>query len=355
MINLDDLKAITTVDKSSMLGLLDDFPSQCEEAVRIGRDFESHHDSSQIHSIVISGLGGSAIGGDILKCLLEQKIKIPVIVNRSYDLPNFVSENTLVFTVSYSGNTEETISVFKQALKSKAKIIALTSGGVLGELSRKHKVGCITVPEGLIPRACLGYLFFPLLIVLQNMGILTENISADISESVSVLEKIRLNLAAKVPIKDNQAKQLAIKLFNCVPVIYGSSSITGAISLRWSNQINENAKTYAVHNIFPELNHNEIMAWKTLEKFTSGFHVVILQDIDDIDRIKKRIKITKDIISPKVSGISELYTQGNSLLARLLSLIYMGDFVSFYLAILYGVDPTPIPEIDLLKKELTKP
>ncbi len=355
MINLDDLKTINNIDKSSMLGLIDNFPSQCEEAVKIGMDFERYQVSSHINTIVISGLGGSAIGGDILKRFMEQKIKIPIIVNRSYDLPNFVNENTLIFTVSYSGNTEETISVFNKALKSNARIIALTSGGALAELSRKHNVPCITIPEGLPPRASLAYLFFPLLIFLQNSGILTGDIFPDINEAIDVLKETRLNFVASQPIKYNQAKQLAIKLFNRVPVIYGSCSLTGAISLRWRNQINENAKTFAIHNIFPEINHNEIMAWATLERFTSGFYVVILQDKDDIDRIKKRIKITKDMISSKVSGISELYSQGNSILARLFSLIYMGDFVSFYLAILYGIDPIPTPEIDLLKRELSKP
>lgn len=352
-INLDDSKVVKAGDPGKMLEALWNLPEQCEKALEIGRKMNMPAEYRTAANIVVTGLGGSAIGGDFLRVFAGSRLSIPVIVNRDYNLPKFVDEKTLLFAVSYSGNTEETLSAYSQAHEKGAKIIALTNGGKLRQRAEKDGYPVIVVPAGISPRAATGYLLIPTLAVLEKLGLLGD-LSKEIDEVITVIKNAREKLNPEVPVSKNPAKQLAQKLFNKLPVIWAAGGNTEVVATRWKGQINENSKAPAYWNVFPELNHNEIVGFEEPAGMLQNLEVVILRDIEDHPRVKQRMDISTDIIKNIVSGISEIWSEGEGQLARMFSLTYTGDFVSVYLAVLYGIDPTPVKNIDYLKNKLAE-
>ncbi len=319
------------IDGSNMLKVIEDFPQQCKTALELPKGMSV---SGKFSNIVVCGMGGSGIGGDILKIYMRNS-KIPLFVVRDYKVPNFVDENSLVFAVSYSGNTEETLSAFKDALNKKAKIIAITSGGKLSEVAKK----VIKVPAGLQPRAALAYLFFPVLGVLNNSNIIDVN-NNEIAEMLNVLDNTNEFKAV--------GKAIAGKSQNKTPLIY-ASELLGAVAYRWKTQFNENSKIAAFYHVFSEMNHNEIAGYQTMTK--DKFIAIFIRDKFDNDRIKKRMDVTKEIISTRVD-VECIETKGEHLLSRIFSGIYYGDFASYYLALANKIDPTPVNVIENLKKKL---
>jgi glucose/mannose-6-phosphate isomerase len=332
--------------------LLVDFPKQVENAVKIGSKFKQAYNKSQIDSIVITGLGGSAIGGDLLRSYLSVESEIPFQVNRHYFMPEFVNERTLVVVSSYSGNTEETIAAHADAKKRKAKILCISSGGQTAASAEKFKQPLITIPKGLPPRAALGYSFFPTLIALSKMKLIRPK-DSDIAETLSLLrKKSKIYSSLK---NNNVALQLAKQLYMKLPVIYSAADRFDIVNLRWRGQIAENAKQLAFGHVLPEMNHNELVGWKVLRRIMEEeIAVVFLRDKDDHPRVKLRMEITKGVIEQYASKVIEIQSEGKSVLARMFSLIYLGDWTSYYLAILNGIDPTPVKVIDYLKNELGK-
>ena len=313
-----------------MLQVIKDFPKQCREALGLPKGISA---SGKINNIVIAGMGGSAMGGDLLKIYLSNT-NIPVYVNRDYKVPNFVDENSLVFAVSYSGNTEETLSALNAAKEKKAQIIGITSGGKLSEECEK----VVNIPSGLQPRAALGYLFFPMLGILHNTNIIRVK-NDELNEMMDILKQTdKFN---------EQGEELSKKLKEKIPIIYASEAL-GAIAFRWKTQINENAKMPAFYNVFSEMNHNEIAGYKSMDH---KFSVVMILDKNDNDRVKKRMNICKEIMEEYVE-VEEVETQGESLLARMFSAIYLGDYVSYYMALWNRVDPSPVDIIEGMKKKL---
>ena len=354
MRSLDDLKLIKKYDKSGMLETIESFPIQCEDAKNIGSALRLP-DTYRIpyHNIVCAGLGGSAAGADILRAYLWKEAKVPLFVNRNYILPAFVDERTLVVVSSYSGDTEETISAYRAARKRRAKVVAITSNGLLRKLAGKENILVIPIPKGLQPRCAIGYLFFPVLMLLSKI-MLVKNKARDIDETIKVLDEIKRNKAGfDVPEKKNIAKQIASSLYNKYPVIYASQDYMDCAVTRWRAELAENAKTLSSGHLFPEMNHNEIVGWENPQKALKNFIAVILRDSLDHPRISKRMDITKKIIDREGARVIEVSSLGRSRLARILSLIYIGDFVSFYLAILNRTDPTPVERIAYLKKALS--
>ena len=349
--NLDNLKDIEKYDKEDMARLLADFPDQCSRAIEIALQ-SSLPSYKKIDKILVCGMGGSGIGGEILKSVIEPELRIPLVVNKNYSLPEFVDSKTLVSFVSYSGNTEETLSAYREAAKKKAKMVAITTGGRLGRLAKRDKVPIISIPPGLPPRASLGYLFFSLLITLERLG-LVKSKKRECQETLRLLKDLRKEFSLSSKVSSNQAKRIALKLHKNLPLIYTSPTLS-PVGLRWKGQLSENSKVLAFSNTFPELNHNEIVGWRCLPGILKRCYLIILRDKYDSPRIKKRIEITSKIIRGKACGLDFLYSRGKSLLARLFSLIYLGDWVSYYLAILNRIDPTPVEAIDYLKKELAK-
>jgi len=319
------------IDKSNMLEVLDSFPQQCKDALTLPRGITA---KGEVTSIVICGMGGSAIGGDLLKTYCSNT-KLPVFVSRDYKVPEFVDNYTLVFAVSYSGNTEETLSSFHDAKKKGAQIIAITSGGELAKAAEK----VIKIPSGLQPRAALGYLFFPMMGVLYNSNLIDVK-NTDLNEVLALLNQ-------KEGIK-SIAEELAKKIEGKIPLIY-SSELLKPVAYRFQTQINENAKYPAFHSAFSEMNHNEINAFRAMER--SRFIAILLKDENDHPKIKRRMDVCKKIMEDHIN-VEEVKVKGSSLLARMFYTIYISDYTSYYLALRERIDPTPVEVIEWLKKQL---
>lgn len=342
---------ICRLDTTGMLAALEGLPVQCTSACwDLARQVELP-EIEAISNIVVTGLGGSAIGGDLLRVYAADKVSVPITVNRDYGLPKFVGPDTLVFAVSYSGNTEETVSAYEEARTKGASIIVISTGGKLGELAQRDRVPLIGVPCGISPRAATGFLFIPTLRILQRLGILPD-ITDEIVEMVDYLKEMRKTLGPEAKEEINPAKQLARKLHNKIPVIWGSTGTTEVVAQRWKGQINENAKAPAYWNVLPELNHNEIVGFQFPLEILKKIHVVFLRDERDHPRVHRRMEITREVIKDVVDGCTEVWASGNGVLSRLYSHIYTGDYTSVYLAALYGIDPGPVKVIDYLKREL---
>ncbi|MBI4115883.1 MAG: bifunctional phosphoglucose/phosphomannose isomerase [Candidatus Omnitrophica bacterium] len=343
------------LDRSHMVNLLRNFSKQVEDAIQIGEGSEVPRSiGKNVDKILFVGMGGSAIGGDVIRSLFSAESSLAIGVSRHYDLPKFIDSKTLCIFSSYSGNTEETLSAFRQGLKKKLKSVIMTSGGELGNLSKRFSIPWIKIPQGFPPRTALGYSVFPVLRLLANLKLYKWNVRA-IRETVSLLGTLgNKKYAPEIPFQSNPAKQLAKELWNRFVVIYAGAELLDSAALRFRNQIEENAKAIASHHILPEMNHNEILGWKFPEQVISACACVFLKDSKDHERIKLRFKITEDILAKQGVHSLEIRSQGESRLARLFSTIHLGDWVSYYLALLYEIDPTPVVVIESLKRQLAK-
>jgi glucose/mannose-6-phosphate isomerase len=342
---------IFAIDMANMYSLIKRFPDQAAEAIKIGTNAKVKLSVRSIENIVLCGLGGSAIGGDLLKSYLAGELRVPFLVNRNYTLPKFVGKNSLVIISSYSGNTEETTTAFREAIKRRAKILCISSGGDVAKQAKKRKIPLISIPGGLPPRAALGYSFFPLLITLGKLGLI-KNKSREINEALALLREKSDEYGNPEP-SSNKAFQLAEQLRGRVGIVYSSTERFDAVATRWRGQIAENGKSLMFGHVLPEMNHNELVGWKKLTEQMREMQVMFLRDEEDHSRVKVRMDITKGVIAEHTQHITEVWSEGTSLLARMLSLVYLGDWVSFYLSILHGVDPTPVKVIDYLKHELS--
>ncbi len=335
-----------------MMGYLYELPDQFQNSLGLKFDFIEQY-KKVYRNVVVTGLGGSAIGGDILRNYAAKQASIPVVVNRDYNLPAFVGPDTLVFAVSYSGNTEETLEAYQKAVNRGADVIVLSSGGKLSEYARRDNKAVIQVPTGFVPRAAAAWLFAPVVLLLGQMGILS-GIEDEIKETVEILKQLRESLNPTLDVPINIARVIAGKTRGNFPVIWGTTGVSEVAAQRWKAQINENAKSPAYYNVFPELNHNEIVGFEVPQDLLRRQVYIILRDNGDNERIKKRIEISKTIIKDQVKHIIEVSSRGESYLARVFSLIYVGDYASVYLALEYGINPTPVKMIDYLKEQLAK-
>jgi glucose/mannose-6-phosphate isomerase len=355
MIGLDSLSAVLKYDRSGMASVIEGFPRQCRDAEKIGL-LSDIPDSfkRKYRNIVCAGMGGSAIGADIARSYTADESRTPIFVNRNYKLPAFVGKDSLVIVSSYSGNTEETVSAFKDAAAKGARIILITCGGVLKDLAGRRPIPVVIVPPGLQPRAAIGYSFFTLITVLSRIGVISDK-RKDIKEAIKGLEELErtdIGLAVRAP--KNLAKNIARNIYSKIPVIYSQAGHLDALTTRWKGQFAENAKTIAFANLFPEMTHNEIVGWECPEKALKDLVVIMLRDRGDNPRVAKRMDIVKKIVSGLGVKVIEVNSRGKGLLSRVFSLIYIGDYVSYYLAILNRRDPTPVERIAYLKKEMAK-
>jgi len=344
---------IKDIDKSDMLGKLERFPNQIMEIINTAKAFDiSKLESFRPSKIIIIGMGGSAIGGDILAELLAHETNIPILTVRDYIAPITADKGTLVFACSYSGNTEETLSILHEVKDRGCKIIGITSGGKLKEFCESNELQVLKIPTGLPPRAAVAYLFFPMLIILEKLDLIRE--FKEIPELVRVLNEMGDELKPSVPVDQNRGKQIAKKLSKSIPYIYGHTYLN-IIARRWQNQLNENSKVLAFSSGFPEMNHNEIVGWvRGYSNLNKKFIVVFLRSADEHPRINKRLKLTIKMLAQKASDIIEVEARGANRLTRMFTTLYLGDYVSLYLALIRGIDPTPVKPIDFLKKKLNE-
>ncbi len=343
---------ISRIDRSNMFSLLRDFPSQVREALIIGANADIRLRTTGIRHIVVCGLGGSAIGGDLLRSYLATDLRIPFSVNRTYTLPKYVGPETLVIISSYSGNTEETNAAHREALKRKAKILCISSNGTTEKLAVRARSPFIKIPGGLPPRAALAYSFFPLLLALTRLGFIKSR-QKEIKETLALLDA-KAGQYTSSDQTTNPAYLLAERLKHRITICYSSTERFDTVNTRWRGQIAENGKSLAFGHVLPEMNHNELVGWKVLEREMREMQVIFLRDKEDHPRVQMRMGITSEVLARYTDRVTEVWSEGDGLLARLFSLIYLGDWVSYYLAILHGEDPTPVAVIDYLKTSLAR-
>jgi glucose/mannose-6-phosphate isomerase len=316
---------------TTMLEALETFHAQIPEATVLAGNITV---PKEINEVLVVGMGGSAMPGDILKCYKHKDLKVYGI--RDYTLPNWVSEKTALFFISYSGTTEETITALEEAVTKKLKPIVIASGQKLIELAKQHNLSFIQVPTGLQPRMALGYQTISVIKVLENSGILSQN--RDIEETT-----VALKSAPKA-----EAAQIANKLKQKIPVIYASESMF-CLARIWKIQINENSKTSSWWNKIPEMSHNEINGFLKTNK---DYIFVFIEDVDDHPRTKKRMKIIKQILQEKDMQTIDVKTVGKNRLTRIFSCLYLGAWVSYFLALANNVDPNPVEMVENLKKKM---
>lgn len=345
---LDNTAALARIDSHNTRAVLQDFPKQCRSAATL--PLVTSRPLARPRAVIVAGMGGSAAGGDVLSACAAERVDVPVLVHRGYGLPALVGPDDLVVVISYSGETVETLSAAATALERRCAVVAITAGGRLGALARRHELPSVTLPGGLMPRMAFGYLFFPLLAVLRAAD-LTVAKDAEIEEALTGLDALTAECAPASPVDANEAKRLALALPDRLPVIYGGPA-TGAAAYRWKTDLEENAKTFAVAGAVPEMNHNEIEVWGN--RVVQPLHVVLLRDAQEPADIARRFTLLRELIAAQ-AGLSEAWARGTSSLARQLSLIALGQWTSFYLAMLRGVDPWAVPTLEAFKARLVEP
>jgi glucose/mannose-6-phosphate isomerase len=350
MINLDDLSVYKKIDTSDMLGQLCGLPQQCQEAWQKALEFKLPEDYKDIDKIVILGMGGSAIAGDMLKSLLLPAIKQSIHVSREYTVPFFIDEKTLVIACSYSGNTEETLTAFGKVLEQKCKKLAITGGGKLKKTAESSQVPVFVIEHRSPPRAALGYGLMPLIAFLRNLDIIKPKMF-DIPAMIETLNRLLTGWRLEISQQSNIAKKIALGIHGKIAVIYGDELI-GEAGHRWKTQINENAKSWAFYEMLPELDHNSVVGYQFPPEIAPMLYVVFLRTANANDRTLFRYQLTSELLQRNKIDFTMLDAAGGDNLNRLMSLVYLGDWVSYYLAILNAIDPTPVTAIDYLKEML---
>jgi glucose/mannose-6-phosphate isomerase len=345
---LDDLREIKRIDKSNMLSFCVEAPKHYAKAAEMAKAVAISYPKPQ--TIIVAGMGGSAIGGELLKDWARDKITVPIEVCREYSLPAYANKNTLVFVVSYSGETEETLSAFLDAVKRRCMIVCISSGGTLSKFAEKLNIPHLRVPSGMAPRATLPYLFMPLPIFLEKIGLVSDVIS-EISETIKILKRVSDSNEPEKPFKDNFSKKLTSDICGTVPVVYGFGFYR-SVAQRFKTQFNENSKFPAKWESFSELNHNEIVGWEAVKELAKDFSIILIRDETEPEAMRQRILTTKELIRKQSVKVFEIQSVGKSMLAKMSSVICIGDFTSVYLAIMRGIDPTPVKTIDLLKEKV---
>jgi len=300
------------------------------------------------NKIIVTGLGGSAISGDLILNYLHKELNLPFYVNRNYFLPKFADKNTLIIVSSYSGNTEETLSVFNEAVKIGCSIICITTGGKAQKIASDNQIPVIKIQPGYQPRYALGLSFFSLLRVLQELQLIPDQ-----SEIVNKIVNIWKNKANEFSAENNTAFNFAKSLIGFIPMIYSAADLTSAAGYRLKCQFNENSKLHAFHNVIPELNHNEIIGWESFAEKQLQTKLITILDEEYSSQIKRRFEITAELAAKNGAEIIILKSEEKEFKLRLLELIYLADWISYYLAVLRGFDPTEIENINILKKRLS--
>lgn len=330
-------------DSKGLIGVTDSLPEDSEKALNNSLTFSENYED--ISNIIISGMGGSCISGDLLRSYLYDKSEIPVIVNRTSVLPNFVNNKSLAVFISYSGNTQETLSCYKQAITKNAKCIVITSGGEIEKIAQanNHKIIKITGSVKM-PRAAVGDLFYSLIGVLSSIKNLNINV-AEIQQSIEPLKKIREE--QKIDNKPSML-ELAYKSQGKRLAVFGVSPVTEYIALRWKNQLNENSKATVICNSFPELTHNEIV--NMAQEDLKNYFIIVLRDKSEDSFAKKQVDIALSLLNE--ADIKHISIEAGSFFERQMSLVYLGDYFSIYHALVNGIDPTPIEAIMTLKEKM---
>ncbi|MSQ40640.1 MAG: bifunctional phosphoglucose/phosphomannose isomerase [Dehalococcoidia bacterium] len=353
-IDLDDPSLYARLDPSGMGHRLASLPHQVRLAWRDAGALALPSSYRSVDKVVLVGMGGSGVGGDLLADLLALEPTGPVFaVCRDYRLPSWVDARTLVIASSYSGNTEETLACFRDALGRSAKVVAITSGGILQQEAQAHRVPILGVNYQGEPRSALGFSFLAPLALLQGLGLEPDQAPA-LEEAVMLLEGASQRYGSGQPTEGNEAKRLARALEGHLVVVYGAGFLVG-VARRWKTQINENAKGWALAEALPELNHNAILGYQFPGALATGAFVVLLHSPLLGGRVSARYPITMEILGRAGVSHKRVEVEGTSPLAQVLGAVALGDWTSYYVAMLNGVDPSPVDVIEYLKGRLSEP
>ena len=339
----------TGLDQSDMRSAIAGFPDQIRQSFSIMSNWTPQNNYIDIRAIIVLGMGGSAIGGDVARVISQNTCTVPIVVNRSYNIPEWVNPHTLILASSYSGGTEETLSAFAQCWERNCPIIVLSTGGKITELANEYGLDVVTVPSGLQPRAALGFSFSLILIMLKRLGFVQSETVTMVENSIEPLE----TLVSELNRSENPALTIAEQIHNTCPIIYGSEDLTWVSAVRFRGQLAENAKMLSFHHHFPEQNHNEIEGWTMNSDIMSRFSIIWLKDEEDHPGTQARMKISSTLLESAAGCQLDISQTGENRVERLLKLIHFTDWVSYYAALLNNVDPTPVNRIQELKLRIS--
>lgn len=346
---LDRPEQMETLDRGGMLKFLGRFPESCKETVEaVERLPLVDLPRGEFKAVIIAGVGGSAIGGHLLRDWLLDSCPVSIHISRGYRLPRFVDDETLVFAVSYSGNTEETLGALRDALERGCTVIALTSGGEMRRLSAEKGIPCLSLPRGMLPRAALPNQFFSLATVMRRLD-LASGLWGEVAEAFEILEGLRNDLAPEMSTASNPAKLVANGLRGLVPFVYGPRMFE-AVAYRICTELNENSKVPAGSGFFPEAFHNAVMGCEAPEDVRRHVCVLIIRDPEGLPHIRRKIDGFKQLMESGGVRVLEIPARGRGRLARMLSVLYIGDYAATYLGLLHGLDPSSMDSIEALKR-----
>ena len=338
------------IDTQNMFGSIWNFPDNIIEAMKIGSSIVLQNNFSKVEKVIVAGMGGSAIGGDVTGALIENELDIPFIVIRGYQLPNWVDDRTLVICSSYSGDTEETLSAFDDAQSRNALICSITTGGTLVDKCLSSGCDVINIPDGLQPRAALAFSFVPMLYLLKKVGKISSESISWLSKSAKLLKDVREGYS--IDDQSNPTWSLAQKIKYRLPIIYTGSERLNPVAIRLKGQLCENGKMLAYNNSLPEMNHNEIEGWENNKELFEQYYIIWLKDKDDHGRVKLRQKATRKILRKNGVKQSVLKMNEKSFSERFLHMIHYGDWLSYWCAIAHESDPGLVEKIIQIKKKL---
>ncbi|AHM60979.1 bifunctional phosphoglucose/phosphomannose isomerase [Flammeovirgaceae bacterium 311] len=330
-----------------MRKLIEDFSRQLRDAVEIGQNASLRAATTEVRNVVIAGMGGSGIGGNLVYTLVQDELKVPLLVLKNYHLPAFVDAHTLFIASSFSGDTEETIGSLEQALQAGARCVVVTSGGTIAKSARKHQLDMILIPgESNSPRANIGYSVVALLFVLHRLGLIGNSFVQETARTAALIDEEEQSLRTR-------GEKLANSMKGYLPVLYADSRIL-PVAIRIQQQINENGKHLCHVNELPEMNHNELVGWEHPEQVMNDSKVYFLLTAYDHPRVRERVRVTRELLKGKAANVSDIEAKGDSLLEQCFYLIHFTDWVSYFLAKANQADPFAIEAIDYLKSELAK-
>jgi glucose/mannose-6-phosphate isomerase len=340
------------LDPQDMKQAIYDFADNLRHAMAIGQGVILKNTPTPINNVVVAGMGGSAIGGDVNRMLLRDELSLPIYVSRNYKIPAWADKHTLVIASSYSGGTEETLSAMTDALEKGCQICGITTGGKLKDVLQENDCDTVVIPAGLQPRAALAYSFVPMLYLLKGFGLVASDIDQNLKKTADLLVSLRDNYSRAGD--DNATWLLAKSIHATIPIIYGETESTAVVAMRWRGQFSENGKMLAFHNELPELNHNEIVGWENNPELFNHLSIIWLKDKSDQERVSMRQDVTGTILKSVTKNQYKVAVSGNSRFERLLHLIHYGDWVSLWCAYLNETDPSPVENISSLKDQLSR-
>lgn len=344
---LDDGGLLDKGDPGGMLQELERFPEACKEAIERTEEAISSLKLREIGNIVIAGMGGSAIGGMILRDWIAESSKTPITISKDHHIPGFVGSSTLMIAVSYSGNTIETLSSMGEAIEAGSTVVTVTSGGEMLKTSRKRQITSIPLPSGIQPRAAFPHQFFSLATLANKIECASE-LWHEVEDTIKLLQRLRPIYWEKSSVKDNPAKKLAEEIKGYTPIFYGSRLLR-SVAYRYRTQINENSKSPASSSFIPEALHNAVMAREADKVLLDRLCAVLIRDpLDDLNRDKE--DRFQDLLEERYGKTISINASGKNRLERILSSVYLGDYASIYLGLLYGKDPSSTESISILKE-----